>query len=260
MPFVSHGEIRIYFEVEGTGEPLVLHHGFSQNLETWRQLGYTDVLRRDRRLVLLDARGHGRSSKLLDPAAYDLRARVDDVLAVLDVLKLPWVDFLGYSMGGWIGFGFARHASNRVRSLIVGGAHPFADASWRDAFGAVDGTDPDAFIAAFEATIGDRIPDAARPLVARNDLQALAASAATERPSNEPVLSKLRIPCLFYAGELDARHDLVRACAQRVAGATFVSLSGAGHVDAIMRPELSLPHIRAFLGRLRAEEGPAPAP
>jgi pimeloyl-ACP methyl ester carboxylesterase len=113
---------------------------------------------------------------------------------------------MGYSMGGWIGFGLARHAPGRPRSLIVGGAHPFADESWPDAFRNVDGKDPGAFLAAFEAVIGDRIPDEARPLVLANDLRVLAAS-ATGRPSCEEALASPRIPCLLYAGEQDRLHD-----------------------------------------------------
>jgi pimeloyl-ACP methyl ester carboxylesterase len=255
MPLVENAGCPIYFEVEGYGPPLLLHHGFSQSLETWRLLGYAEALRRDRRLVLLDGRGHGRSAKPHDPAAYGLRARVDDVLAVLDALGIPRVDFLGYSMGGWIGFGLARHAPERLRSLIVGGAHPFADARWREQFQGVDGTDPAAFLSAFEATVRDRIPEPARPLVLGNDLRALAAS-ATDRPSTEPDLGAARLPCLLYAGELDARHDLVRAAAQQIPGATFLSLRGLGHVDAILRSDLVLPHLRAFLARVPTQEQP----
>lgn len=249
MPFAGDHKSRIYFEVDGEGYPLLLHHGFSQSLDTWRHLGYADALRRQRRLVLIDARGHGRSAKPHGGSAYSLEERVNDVIAVLDSLRIPRVDFLGYSMGGWIGFGLAQHAPERLRALIVGGAHPFADASWREAFQHVDGADEDAFLGAFEATICDRIPEAARELVLANDLRALAAS-ATDRPSIEAVLECLRVPCLFYAGDRDARHDLVRSCAERVRGSVFLSISGAGHVESLMRPHLSLPHICAFLSRL----------
>jgi hypothetical protein len=55
----------------------------------WRDLGYTNDLKRPNRLVLIDARGHGASDKPHDPLAYDLVLRVSDVTSVLDDLQLP---------------------------------------------------------------------------------------------------------------------------------------------------------------------------
>lgn len=258
MPFVTMGGLSIHFEAEGTGPALVLHHGFSQRGDAWRSLGYSAALAKDRRLVLLDARGHGRSDKPHEPAAYDLQARVRDVLAVLDALGIERADFLGYSMGAWVGFGLAQFAPNRIRSLIAGGAHPFADSSWHEAFRLVDPLDPDAFLRAFESVIGDRIPGQARPLVLANDLEALAAS-ATDRPPTMEALASLRAPRLLYAGERDRRHDLVLAAAEQ-ANATFFSVPGVGHVETFMRPELTLPGIQSFLSSLHArgaEDAPA---
>jgi pimeloyl-ACP methyl ester carboxylesterase len=79
---------------------------------------------RDLKVILTDARGHGRSDKPHEPAAYDLRLRAMDVATVLDHLGLPTANYFGYSMGGWIGFGLAKYAPERARSLILGGAHP----------------------------------------------------------------------------------------------------------------------------------------
>ena len=74
----------------------------------------TRTYKADRQLILLDARGHGASDKPHDPAAYDLRLRVGDVTAVLDDLEIRRADYFGYSMGGWIGFGLAKHAPVRL--------------------------------------------------------------------------------------------------------------------------------------------------
>ena len=82
-------------------------------------------MKRQNRLVLIDARGHGASDKPHDPAAYDMALRVSDVTSVLDDLQIERANFFGYSMGGWIGFGLAKYAPTRFRSLILGGAHPY---------------------------------------------------------------------------------------------------------------------------------------
>ena len=60
MPFANNQGVRIHYEVEGKGPPLVLQHGFSDSLQTWYELGYVDGLKSDYRLILLDARGHAR--------------------------------------------------------------------------------------------------------------------------------------------------------------------------------------------------------
>jgi pimeloyl-ACP methyl ester carboxylesterase len=81
-----------------------------------------------------------------------LPLRVSDIVAVLDELGIEKAHYYGYSMGGWIGFGMAKHASDPLRTLIIGGAHPYADKA--EPFYGVDGTDPDAFIAAMEKFVG----------------------------------------------------------------------------------------------------------
>ena len=63
MPYADNQGVRIYYEVEGQGPPLVLGHGGSYTLEMWREWGYTDGLRDEHQLILLDFRGHGRSDK-----------------------------------------------------------------------------------------------------------------------------------------------------------------------------------------------------
>src|SRR5215471_13174551 len=105
MPYADNDGVRIHYQVEGEGPPLVLQHGFSESVVDWYEAGYVDALRSDYRLILIDARGHGASDKPHDPDAYELERRVADVVAVLDGLAIGKAVFWGYSMGGWIGFG-----------------------------------------------------------------------------------------------------------------------------------------------------------
>ena len=123
MPYASHQSVRIYYQVDGEGPALVLHHGLGGSLEVWRQLGYAAALRDTYKVIMLDARGHGASDKPHDRAAYGLPKCVGDVLAVLEALQLSKAHFLGYSMGGRIGLGLAKYAPERVKSLALGGTH-----------------------------------------------------------------------------------------------------------------------------------------
>ena len=75
-----------------------------------------------RRVIVLDARGHGASDKPHEPVAYSWERRADDVVAVLDAEQIPIADFYGVSMGGSVGFALATRAPGRFSSLIIGGA------------------------------------------------------------------------------------------------------------------------------------------
>jgi pimeloyl-ACP methyl ester carboxylesterase len=84
MPFADDNGVRIHYEVEGDGPPLVLIHGFLADLEYWRLLGYVEALQSSYRVISIDMRGHGQSDKPHEPEAYGETQRVGDMLAVLD--------------------------------------------------------------------------------------------------------------------------------------------------------------------------------
>jgi pimeloyl-ACP methyl ester carboxylesterase len=246
MPYVNHGALRIHYEVEGTGEPLVLQHGFILSLKRWYALGYVDALKPKFRLILIDARGHGESDKPHEPAAYGLDLRVRDVVAVLDAIKVQTAHFWGYSMGGWIGFGMAKYAADRVRSLTIGGEHPY-----QQQFAKLNGSDPDACLAAVFGGIEvvASFPPALRADILANDFQALAA-ARQDRPSLEGLLPALSTPCCFYAGDADPVYEQVERCASSIPHATFVGLRGLDHGGAFREAARILPHVTNFIQKV----------
>jgi pimeloyl-ACP methyl ester carboxylesterase len=247
MPYANNQGICIHYEVEGAGPPLVLHHGTFGRGDSWKDFGYADVLKADRQLILLDARGHGASDKPHDPAAYDLRLRVGDVTAVLDDREIRRADYFGYSMGGWIGFGLAKHAPERLRSLIVGGAHPYAENM--QAFRDLMSQEPKAFLALVEKVFSPYMTPAIRAGLLANDLKALLAL-TQDRASLADVLPTMSIPCLLFAGEADPRLPQVQACLKSLANGTFFSLPGCDHVSALARSDLVLPHVRTFFAKV----------
>src|SRR6476659_654149 len=161
MPYADNEGITIHYKLERAGPPLLLQHGFTSCIEDWFEDGYVAALRPEYQLIVIDARGHGASDKPHDQAAYTLERRVADVTAVLDTLKIEKAHFWGYSMGGWIGFGMAKHAPNRLDKLVIGGQHPFArdQSGFRQwlRHGIAEG--PDALVTAFESMAGP-IPEA----------------------------------------------------------------------------------------------------
>jgi pimeloyl-ACP methyl ester carboxylesterase len=247
VPQSNNNGLSIHYEVEGEGPPLVLHHGSFGSVDDWRDFGYVGALKGRRTLILMDSRGHGKSHKPPDPAEYSLASRASDVIAVLDDLGIRKADFMGYSMGGWIGFGLARYAADRFRSLILGGAHPFQENM--QAFRAMLPKEPNEFLALLEPAFGVHLVPAMRERMVTNDLDALHAL-TLDREDFSDVLPTMRMRCLLFAGSTDPRLPQVEECARRMPNVTFFSPMDCGHVAALGRSDLVLPHLRVFLNQL----------
>lgn len=123
MPSFHNGSVEIAYLDEGEGEPIVLVHGFASSKEVnWVQPGWVSTLKRaGRRVIALDDRGHGQSTKLYDPADYHSAIMAEDVRALMDHLKIERADVMGYSMGARITAFLALKHSGRMRSAILGG-------------------------------------------------------------------------------------------------------------------------------------------
>jgi pimeloyl-ACP methyl ester carboxylesterase len=252
MSFAANGGVRVHYRTEGPretgGPPLVLQHGFSYDLEDWHRAGYVDALKRDRRLILIDARGHGLSDKPHDPAAYTNEAHVADVLAVLDAEGIERTDYLGFSMGGWIGFGLAIAAPERLHSIVITGSHPYGRAQ---PTGVPDGSDPGVYMDWFFQRIGldfRKLPAAERERFLANDCRALAA-AQTARPSMEKDLDRMTMPCLLLAGDREPVFEQAKKCVASIPHGRFVTLPGFDHGETFGRADVIVPHVTTILRR-----------
>jgi pimeloyl-ACP methyl ester carboxylesterase len=248
MPYANNDGTKIHDQIAGSGAPLVLQHGFTSCIEDWFEEGYVAVLRSRYRLVLIDARGHGRSDKPHDAADYTLDRRTADVVAVLDALGIEKADYWGYSMGGWIGFGMAKYSPQRINKLIIGGQHPYArdQSGFRHwlTHGIADG--PDALVAAFSSMVGSVPADYAARL-READLHAWLA-AVEDRASIEDVLDTMTMPCCLYAGEADPLFAQAKSASERIPNARFFSLPGLSHFAAFVESRTVLPRAMDFLG------------
>lgn len=115
MPKVQLGNVGLYYEEHGEGEPLVLVPGFGTGLWIWyRQI---PALAERFRVIAFDPRGVARSDK--PDEAIRMRAYADDVAALLEALKVERAHILGASFGGFVAQEFALAHASRTRSLIL---------------------------------------------------------------------------------------------------------------------------------------------
>ena len=119
--FDSNG-VKIHYVVEGDGEPVVLIHGFTADIDMqWRMPGIISKLKQDYRVIALDNRGHGKSDKPHDPKQYGPEM-VNDVVRLLDHLSVAKAHVVGYSMGGFMTNYLVNNHPERVVTATLGGA------------------------------------------------------------------------------------------------------------------------------------------
>jgi pimeloyl-ACP methyl ester carboxylesterase len=223
MPFVENNGVNIYYEVEGDGDSLVLQHGLTSNLKDFRRYSYTDKLGQKYQLILIDARGHGKSDKPHESDAYRLRNFVNDTVAVLDDLGIERSHFLGYSMGRSIGLGIGVYSPERFRSLIIGGmgmaeTNSQKEINRRKAFIDVFREGNEATIAWFERIYGVLSPEHREDLMGNDPEALIACWSVREHVGFEDRLPLVDLPCLFYAGDQDYLHQRSKQTVEIIPG------------------------------------------
>jgi len=116
MAYVDLKEnVKVYYEVHGEGEPLLFLHGIMMNTMSW--LGFIPELSKRFKLILLDFRDQGQSSRMKEPYSQDIH--VGDIVNLIDALGLPKVHAMGLSYGGQVALRFALQHQNRLKSLCL---------------------------------------------------------------------------------------------------------------------------------------------
>ncbi len=233
MASFGNGGVEIAYLDEGDGEPIVLVHGFAATKEVnWLDPGWFETLTRDgRRVIALDNRGHGESSKLYDPSAYHSTSMADDVRALLDHLKIERADVMGYSMGARITAFLAVHHPERVRSAIFGGL----------GIRLVEGAGIPASIAeALEAPSLDDVRDPTGRVFrifadqTKSDLRALAACIRGSRQTlSRTEVASIRAPVLIAVGTRDPVAGSAQELAALIPGARALDIPDRDHMLAV---------------------------
>ena len=240
MPTVENEGTQIHYEVDGTtGAPaVILHHGFLADLESWRERGFVDALRDRFQLLLMDSRGHGRSDKPRKAEAYDMRTRVMDVVAVLDANEVQQAHYLGYSMGGTVGFAALIYAPQRFLSFTLGGAQPMYDPT-RTAMR----NQP--FAEYYEAALARNPAVRAAGDAGRHDLDALAVcrDQIIGWGGAEQAVRLARQPILVYVGTKDQPIEGARRARELNPRLQLIELPGDDHATAATRVSVVVPEM-----------------
>jgi pimeloyl-ACP methyl ester carboxylesterase len=229
----THDGVEIAFLDEGQGEPIVLVHGFASNKEVnWVAPGWVGTLTRaGRRVIALDNRGHGASTKLYDPAAYDSAIMAGDVAALIAHLGVPRADVMGYSMGARIAAFLALFHPDRVRSAVLGGL----------GIRLVEGVGlPDTIALALEAPSLADVSDPTGYMFrafaqqTKSDLRALAACLRGSRQTlTREEAGRIAVPVLIGVGSEDRIAGSPDALAVLIPGAQALVIPGRDHMLAV---------------------------
>lgn len=251
--FFSVNGQRIRYREVGRGEPVVLLHGRAGTLEFWSG-GLADSLAVEFRVIAVDQRGHGRSSKPESPEFYG-PAMAHDVVALLDHLRIGRAHIVGFSLGAVVTAYIAATSPSRVTtvSLLAGpfyadsAATAYATASW---------------IAEMQSGLGFQevfrrrgLSDSAAAAASARMLEVStpAALVAMTRAMGNLMIDSTRIrtlsvPVLVAVGTADELLDNSRRYAAWWPGSRLIEVSGIGHGGIARQPEV----VRAVLERLRA--------
>jgi pimeloyl-ACP methyl ester carboxylesterase len=231
--FESFDGIKLHFDDRGSGAPVLLLHGFAaDSAANWVQPKVADALvESGRQVVLVDARGHGRSDKPHDPSAYANNAMVDDARAAIEHFGWDEIDVVGYSMGAITTLRLAA-TEGRVRKAVFGGIGA------RIVTRGLEGREAiaDALLAEDKDAIPDPGARAFREFADSTgaDKQALA---AVQRGGWEPLpdLGLITAPVLVICGDRDTLVGAPDELARMLPHATSVVVSG-DHLSAVGDP------------------------
>jgi pimeloyl-ACP methyl ester carboxylesterase len=254
MASIDRSGVRIHYEVEGDGPPLMLHTGGGGDLEMWRTAGYSAGLK-GRGLILIDHRGHGASGKPRDLEQHRIDHYVDDVLAVADDLGVGAFSFFGYSAGAEVGYRLAATHPERVAALIGLGGVGTEESEEDDVLEAAErvrehgSEELVAWLREEEPDLPEWFAEQMRGTDPEMFALAIEAWAPWQPWEDFPIV---QCPTLIIVGEMeepDAGEHAARAAAL-MRDARAVALPGLAHVAAFVRSDRTLPLVVEFLDRV----------
>lgn len=230
--FTSFDGTKIYYEVKGKGEAVLLVHGFIANGQSWKKTAlYDDLLTAGYKVIILDQRGNGKSGKPHDSTAYDNDAEAKDIMLLADELKLKSYSAVGYSRGSII---TARLLvlDKRIKKAALGGmGSDFTNPEWPRR------------IMFYHALRGDSVPELQQMVnyVTQQpglDRIALAYLQRSQPSTSKEELAKIKKPVLVICGSEDSDNGSAGELAKLIPGSVYKTVPGV-HNDTYTKKEFS---------------------
>ncbi|WP_224995766.1 alpha/beta fold hydrolase [Cesiribacter sp. SM1] len=230
--FTSFDDTRIYYEVRGEGQPVVLLHGFTNTIESWKsKILYQALLDNGFKVIALDLRGNGKSDKPETVAGYVQDAETRDVSGLVSLLGLSSYQLVGYSRGSIIASRLLV-LDKRVSAAVLGGMGdaltnpdwPRRMAFYKALIGEGDTTDFQGFLRYVDESGLDR--------------QTLAFQQQAQSSTSPTDLASVKIPVLVISGDADHENGSAEALAKLIPAARVKRTPGV-HNTAHQSPQFS---------------------
>lgn len=246
-PTVTQGTIetdgaRIWYAAYGVGAPVVLLHGGLGHSGNW---GYQVPALVDGgyRVIVVDSRGHGRSTRDEHPFSYELMA--SDVLAVMDALAVKKAALVGWSDGACIALILADQAPERAAGVFFFACN--MDPS---------GTKEFEFTPIIQCCINRHIQDYKQLSSTPDQFDAFSEAVGlmqrTQPNYSASDLARIRVPVVIAQSEHDEfiKREHAEYLAQNIPNSQLIALKGVSHFAPLQRPELFNEAVLAFLGKV----------
>ncbi len=240
--YVEHDGARIWYATYGAGPPVILLHGGLGHSGNW---GYQVpmLISSGHRVVLVDSRGHGRSTRDLRPFTYELMA--SDVLAVMDALQIEKAVVVGWSDGACTALILAMKAPARIAGVFFFGCN--MDPSGTKEF------EPSPIIdRCFRRHARDYAQLSATPDQFQAFAEAIGHMMKTEPNYSARDLADIHVPVAIAQSEHDEfiKSEHAEYLASTIPGAELIALPGVSHFAPLQRPQQFNSVMRAFLDKL----------
>jgi pimeloyl-ACP methyl ester carboxylesterase len=237
--YVDHDGARIWYSLHGNGPPVILLHGGLGHSGNW---GYQvpALIDSGHSVVLIDSRGHGRSTRDSRPYTYELMA--SDVLAVMDSLKVDKAALVGWSDGACIALVLAMQAPERVSSVFFFGCN-------MDPSGAKEFVPTPVIDRCFSRHTQDYAQLSSTPHQFKSFVDAVTLMMRTEPNYSASAMAAIRVPVAIVHSEHDEfiKPEHAEYLARSIPGAELIFLRDVSHFAPLQRPELFNNQLLAFL-------------
>lgn len=230
---------RIWYAVFGHGRPIIILHGGLANANYWGL--QIPELAKHYQVIVMDSRGHGRSTRNEQPYTYDLMA--DDVIGLMDFMNIPKTAIVGWSDGGIVGLNLAIRYPNRIAKV-------FAFAANTSPSGAIEGGEKNATVVTYlKSTPQEYAELSPTPENYSEFLNAIVHMWENQPNFTEKQLASISLPVWIVAGAHDEviKQSHTRFIAKSIPKSTLLIQPNVSHYSFLQNPEEFTQNILKFM-------------